>query len=114
VAATEDRTWRGSGGDLEIRCRTEEGRHLIELQGELDLAAAGELRGEFERAGLDGSETVVDLRRLEFIDSTGLSVLFDAFEKAEAGGRRVVFTRSTPTVERTLRLTGLDRVLPML
>jgi anti-sigma B factor antagonist len=90
----------------------EGGGWLIELAGELDLASADAVRSELEAVEADAPETtVVDLSALRFIDSTGLSVLFDAVERASADGRRITFTRSSPEVERTLRLTGLDRVL---
>jgi len=99
-------------GQLTITRHAGEGRCLVELQGELDLATADALRVELEAVEADGPEaTVVDLRGLRFIDSTGLSVLFDAVERAADNRRRLTFTRSSPEVERTLRLTGLDRIL---
>jgi anti-sigma B factor antagonist len=115
-----ERTQQGAGearavtrGQLTITRRPGEGgRSVLELAGELDLAAADALRSELEALEASAPEaTVVDLSALRFVDSTGLSVLFDAVERASAEGRRLTFTRSSPEVERTLRLTGLDRVL---
>jgi anti-sigma B factor antagonist len=109
--ADEART--GARGQLTITRRPGEGgRQLLELAGELDLACADAVRSELEAIEADAPEaTVVDLSALRFIDSTGLSVLFDAVERASAAGRRITFTRSSPAVERTLRLSGLDQVL---
>jgi anti-sigma B factor antagonist len=115
-----ERTERGVGeartitrGQLTITRRTGEGgRCLLELSGELDLATADAVRSELEAAEAEAPEaTVVDLSELRFIDSSGLSVLSEAVERASSDGRRITFTRSSPEVERTLRLTGLDRVL---
>jgi anti-sigma B factor antagonist len=115
-----ERTEQGVGetrtvarGQLTITRRPGDGgRWLLELAGELDLATADAVRSELEAIEADAPETtVVDLSALRFIDSTGLSVLFNAVERAAADGRRITFTRSSPEVERTLRLTGLDRVL---
>jgi anti-sigma B factor antagonist len=101
-----------SHGELRITRSVSAGRHRLELAGELDLASSEAVRSELETASDGGTDlTVVDLRDLRFIDSTGLSVLFDAVERAGQAGRRIVFTRSSPEVERTLRLTGLDRIL---
>jgi anti-sigma B factor antagonist len=87
---------------------------LLELAGELDLAGVAVLRGELDRAADAGAEiTIVDLQRLTFIDSTGLSALFYALERATAERRRLVFTRSSPEVERTVHLSGLDQVLAL-
>jgi anti-anti-sigma factor len=87
--------------------------HLVELAGELDLASSDALRGELDAAAVGGAELTVDLQRLRFVDSTGLAVLFDAFQRADAEDRRIAFTNPCPEVERTLRLTGLDRILPL-
>jgi anti-sigma B factor antagonist len=100
-----------TAGDLEIRCEASGRHHVLKLAGELDLAGVDVLRAELDRCA-DGAEmTVVDLQRLMFIDSTGLCVLFYALERAKAERRRLVFTRSSPEVERTVHLSGLDRVL---
>jgi len=58
----------------------------IAIHGELDLATAPQLTTVFERLSeLDGIElAVVDLRSLEFLDSTGL----EAIMKFEALSRR--------------------------
>jgi anti-sigma B factor antagonist len=115
-----ERTQQGAGeartitrGQLTITCRPGEGGgRILELDGELDLAAADALRSELEAAEGDApATTLVDLSALRFIDSTGLSVFFAAVERASATGRRITFTRSSPEVERTLRLTGFDRLL---
>ncbi len=93
--------------------RADNGHDRLELAGELDLASADELRAELSGASNgNGAATIVDLKRLKFIDSTGLGVLFEAFERAHAAGRRLIFTPSSPEVTKVLRLTGLDRILP--
>jgi anti-sigma B factor antagonist len=103
-----------SAGELEIRCEMNARGPLVELSGELDLAGVAVLKAELDRAGDDGAEIiVVDLQRLTFIDSTGLSTLFYALERAKAERRKLVFTRSSTEVERTLHLSGLDRVLTL-
>lgn len=103
-----------SGAELEIRCEASGRHHLLELSGELDLAGVGVLNAELNRVADDGAElTVVDLQRLTFIDSTGLSALFYALERAKAERRRFVFTRSSPEVERAVHLSGLDQALAL-
>lgn len=57
------------------------------LGGELDVYATPSLRaalGNVEDAGTD--MIVLDLRGLEFLDSSGLAVLLGAHERAAAGG----------------------------
>jgi anti-anti-sigma factor len=79
---------------------------VITLYGELDLASSPTLEAELEQ--LEGSERVViDLRELEFIDSTGLSVLVKAHQQAQEQGTEFGLVKGGGQVQRLLRLTGL-------
>jgi anti-anti-sigma factor len=78
------------------------GEHVLRLEGELDLAAAPELRRRFDEAG---GAVVVDLERVTFIDSAVLKELLRArVEMAERGARLVLAGVSAP-VRRLLDLT---------
>ena len=85
---------------------------ILRLHGELDLASSGELEAELERlVGSGARPVIVDLRALEFMDSTGLSVLIKAHYRAEQSGARLVLVKGPPQVQRLLELTGVaDRV----
>jgi len=54
---------------------------------------------------------VLDLRKVEFIDSTGLRAVISADERARSGGRRLVIIRGTTAVERVFSVTQLDQRL---
>jgi anti-anti-sigma factor len=78
------------------------GEHVLQLEGELDLAAAPELRRRLEEAG---GVVVIDLSRVTFIDSAVLKELLRArMEMAERGGRLVLAGVPRP-VRRLLDLT---------
>jgi anti-anti-sigma factor len=54
---------------------------------------------------------VVDLRQLDFMDSTGLSVLVRAHQRATENGKRFGVVRGPQQVQRLLSLTGVaDRL----
>jgi anti-sigma B factor antagonist len=81
---------------------------LIGVSGELDLASSPELEAELERATSSDLELVViDLRKLEFMDSTGLSVLVRAHQKATQNGKRFAIVKGPQQVQRLLSLTGV-------
>jgi anti-anti-sigma factor len=82
------------------------------VSGELDLAAASSLEEELDRALESGSPLIViDLESLEFIDSTGLSVLVRAHQQAQETGVQLGLINAGAQVERLLSLTGLaDRL----
>ena len=85
----------------------------IAIHGELDLATAPQLTTAFERVSeLDGIElAVVDLRKLEFLDSTGLeaSMKFDA--RSRERGVDLAVVRGPRAVERLFSVMQLDQKL---
>ena len=82
----------------------------IAIRGELDLATAPQLTAEFERvAALDGVElVVVDLRRLEFVDSTGLETILRLDSNLRAKGVELAVVRGPRAVERLFSVMQLD------
>lgn len=90
----------------------EHGVFTIELSGELDANDVGQaedaLRKAEESAG--AKRIVMDITRLEFIDSSGIAVLARAAKRDQQ--RRLLVTKSTPQVERVLEITEMADLLP--
>lgn len=85
---------------------------VLAVSGELDLSSTPALEEEVGKAiECDASTVIVDLRELEFIDSTGLGVLVKANQRAVDEGRTFGLVRGGPQVERLLALTGLSERL---
>ena len=95
-----------------VEVRNADATTVISVSGELDLASSPALEEELERvAQSDAQLVVVDLRSLEFMDSTGLSVLVRAHQRAEENGRRLGLVNGSQQVQRLLTLTGVaDRL----
>jgi len=85
---------------------------VVTVRGELDLATAPRLGEEIERR-LNGSDVVLDLSEVPFIDSSGIRVLLEAARLAAAGERKLS-VRCSPAVERALSLCGLSEDLSQL
>jgi anti-anti-sigma factor len=99
---------------LEVITEVGPGGVHLRLLGELDLASAKELKAALERVQAEAPpRTVVDLRGLGFIDSTGLSALVGADERAREAGRRLLLVRGPAPVQRVFEITGLDRRFTM-
>jgi anti-anti-sigma factor len=112
--AFESGTWIDSG-PLSIRIeRDPEELFVVEFYGELDLAGTELAQRELQIATeSDAGEIIIDLSGLHFIDSCGLRVLCQADAAVRANGSpRLRFLRGQGQVDRVLRLTGLDEVLP--
>lgn len=97
-------------GLLVVRQTQESGSTRLALHGELDLANAHTLEMTLHEALNHGDEVVVDLAKLEFLDSTGISLMVVAMRGPNA--ERLSFLPSeSPEVKRLLALTGLDEHL---
>jgi anti-sigma B factor antagonist len=114
MAGTEREDRKVRDGMLTVQISGDEATRTLALVGELDMANAETLVAELEQAEAEGPETItVDMRELEFIDSTGIAVLVAAHRRANADGERLRFVRSQATVvQRVLDVTGLDKELP--
>ena len=100
-------------GAFSISSEMDGPRAVMRLVGDLDLSTAPRVREEIV-ALLDHGviELVLDLADLDFIDSSGLSVLIIALKRLRErqGDLRL---RSVPArVQRVLEASGLDRVIP--
>jgi anti-anti-sigma factor len=101
-------------GTLLVRTGSNGASRTIALCGELDLANAATAETALEQALDDDGAVVVDMRELEFIDSTGIALLVAALGRNEAGEQRIRFIpSSSPAVTRVLELTGLAERLPL-
>ena len=84
---------------------------VISLSGELDVSVSQGLSEELIDL-IDGGATdlVIDLERLAFIDSTGLSAILQANRKLEGKGH-LILREPTPLVRQVLEVTGLTGAL---
>jgi anti-anti-sigma factor len=99
---------------LELRTENDHGAPRLVLSGELDLASAEELEAQLKQ--LESSEPellVLDLRELEFMDSTGLRAVIAADARARDRGARLVVVRAPEEVDRVFRLTRMDQHLEL-
>jgi anti-sigma B factor antagonist len=83
--------------------------HLT-LRGELDLATAPELEQLVNERIDAGDEVVVDLRPLEFMDSSGIRVLVASHTRAGRVGTKLVVVRppAGSAVAKIVEVSGLD------
>jgi anti-anti-sigma factor len=93
-------------GLLVVRQTSEGERLRIAMRGELDLANA-ETAATILREALESDKSMlIDLGKLEFLDSTGVALLVNTIRE---GGERISFLPSShAAVSRLLSVTGLD------
>ncbi len=98
--------------DFSVVVHNQGSASVLAVTGELDLRTSPELEERLAGAFDAGAELVIlDLRQIEFMDSTGLRVLLGAHQRAQESGRRFALVRGADQVERVLTLTGVRDLL---
>jgi anti-sigma B factor antagonist len=100
------------GTELSIETRTQPGGVLLRLSGELDMATAPRLEREIANASDSQPQAIVlDLRELDFIDSTGLRTLITEHERSRQSGRTFALVRGSKQVHRLMSITRVSEHL---
>lgn len=94
-------------GLLTVRWSDEGSRVYLAIDGELDLSNTETLETALGRAIDSGKKVVIDLGRLEFLDSTGLALIVRTLGRSDAERFSFLPSKSSGVI-RLLELTGLD------
>jgi anti-anti-sigma factor len=99
--------------NIEIE-RSETGQVVVRPEGRLDADTAPELKGKLHAIAGEGVEAViVDLKLVDFIDSSGLSALVSGLKALRQHGGVLNLSQPQTQALTALRLTLLDRVFPI-
>lgn len=93
--------------EFQVDVRREGPAAVIAISGELDLASGPSLEEALSALDSDAALVVVDLRKLEFMDSTGLSIIVRAHQRLAERNCELSLVRGSPQVQRLLDLTGV-------
>jgi anti-sigma B factor antagonist len=100
--------------ELSIEVRDQSGWTVFDVAGELDLYTSSRLKERLRALSDQGKHRiVVNLERVEFMDSTALGVLIGARKRAREHDGEVALAGPTEPVRKVLSITGLDRVFPI-
>jgi anti-anti-sigma factor len=90
---------------LEVKVEDRGRDHVVSLSGELDLASAPALVETLAAESADGARVVLDLRGLEFMDSTGLRSILMAAKAAHERGVAFALVKGPSAVHRVFEIT---------
>lgn len=96
----------------QMQIQQREGYLLVRLFGELVMAQSGEIK-EQVKAALAGEnpQIIIDMKDVEFIDSSGLGVLIAWFKAVNQKQGKIVFANISQYVKRIIDLAKLDKIL---
>ena len=100
--------------ELSLATRTVDEHTVLEVGGEVDVYTAPRLRERLVEL-VDGGarNVVVDLGRVDFLDSTGLGVLVGALKRLRAAGGTFGLVCAKEPLLKIFRITALDQVFPI-
>jgi anti-sigma B factor antagonist len=100
--------------ELSLSARDAEGYLILDVAGEIDVYTAPQLRERLIALVEGGARhVIVNLDRVEFLDSTGLGVLVGALKRLRGVGGELILACGQERLLKIFRITGLDRVFTM-
>jgi anti-sigma B factor antagonist len=97
--------------DLTLSTRQVGDRTVVTVGGEIDVYTAPKLRDKITELVNAGQHTlVVDMEKVEFLDSTGLGVLVGGLKKVRAHAGSMELVCSQDRLLKIFRITGLAKV----
>jgi len=97
--------------DLSLDTREVDGRSVVAVGGEIDVYTAPRLRDRISEVVADGShDLLIDMEKVEFLDSTGLGVLVGALKKTRAHGGSLELVCNNDRLLKIFKITGLAKV----
>jgi anti-sigma B factor antagonist len=97
--------------ELGLELTEQDGWAVLAVSGEVDVATAPRLRERL--VGLVGegrTRIVVDLEKVDFIDSTGLGVLVGALKRVRTNEGDLALVCTGPRILKVFEITGLTKV----
>jgi len=90
------------------------GAPCVVLQGRLDTPGVDRIEASFSAAVARAARGVaVDLTAVSFLSSMGVRMIIAAAKSQRSQGRKLVMFGAQPIVLQTLKMVGLDQIIPI-
>lgn len=78
------------------------------LEGEIDAHTAPDLAARYVELPAGDGDFVIDMSKVDFMDSSGLRVIIELHQRAEQATRRLVLRTPSQPVIRLIEVSGLN------
>ena len=100
--------------DLTLATREVDGRAVVAVGGEIDVYTAPKLREKLIELVSEGSyHIIVDLEKVDCLDSTGLGVLVGGLKRVRNHDGSLQLVCTQEKILKIFRITGLTKVFPI-
>ncbi|MER6345063.1 STAS domain-containing protein [Streptomyces sp. NPDC001595] len=101
----------GQVGGVSVVVTGTDGIRVLTLAGEIDHHTGDQLRPALDVTGTAQPRIVIDMRRVTFMDSSGINILIAAYQAVTEAGGWLRLAAPTDSVLRVLRLVGVDDLI---
>lgn len=99
---------------FESKIYDEENFHLVEIKGDLDIYAEDEFKSFIEREIENtDKDLVIDIKDLDYLDSTGLGLFMKIYKLAKEKDRSVSIINPKENILKLFKITDLTDVFNM-
>ena len=100
--------------DLKLESKDVNGIGVIALEGEVDVYTAPKLKSRLIDLVDEGKyNIVIDLQKVEFMDSSGLGVLVGGLKRVKSHQGSIALVCTQENILKIFRITGLVKVFPI-
>ncbi|QTD95825.1 Anti-sigma F factor antagonist [Streptomyces cyanogenus] len=98
-------------GGLSVVATAADGVRVLTLAGEIDHHTGDQLRNVLDVTGTARPRIVVDMRRVTFMDSSGINLLIAVYRAVTEADGWLRLAAPTDSVLRVLHLVGIDGII---
>lgn len=96
---------------MQINVRNENNVPVVDLTGEVDAYTSARFREAIiELIESGAASLVINMERVEYIDSSGLGALVGGLKRASEREGKIVIVCSNPQIRKVFEITGLEKV----
>jgi anti-sigma B factor antagonist len=100
--------------DLELETTQREGIAILTLRGEIDVYTAPRMRqGIVDLVDAGSLNIVVDMQKVDFLDSTGLGVLVEGLKRVRTRSGNLSIVVTQDKILKIFDITGLNKAFPI-
>lgn len=97
--------------DIRIESKEVECLPVLEVSGEVDVYTAPKLKSRIlDKIDAGQYQIVIDLTKVDFIDSSGLGVLVGGLKRVGPHKGKIILVINRSNIMKIFKITGLDKV----
>ncbi|HHW60805.1 MAG TPA: anti-sigma F factor antagonist [Syntrophomonadaceae bacterium] len=88
---------------------------IVRVRGEIDMLVSEKMRKEIDKKVEENeiANLIMNLEKVNFIDSSGLGVIIGRYKKINASGGRMCIVGANPSIQKILVFSGINKLVPL-